>query len=94
MSFTPRPYSGRHRRISRREDRHIIRHARVELTASLAAVRTLAAASLRAHVSSRTIARRQAEGHLVSRGPLRVLLMIPTHRCLRLEWYAHDRIGL
>lgn len=85
-SFTRRPGSGRPRQTSRREDRHIIRHARVEPTASLAAIQTQAAPSLRAPVSSRTIARRLAEGHLVSRRPLRVLPMTPTHRRLRLEW--------
>ena len=47
-SFTRRPGSGQ---TSRREDRHIIRNARVEPTASLAAIQTQAAASLRAPVS-------------------------------------------
>ncbi|GFW15353.1 uncharacterized protein TNCV_3740571 [Trichonephila clavipes] len=37
-------------------------------------------------VSSRTIRRRLAEGHLGSRRPLRVLSLMPTHRRLRLEW--------
>ncbi|GFW57039.1 transposable element Tcb2 transposase [Trichonephila clavipes] len=37
-------------------------------------------------VSSRTIPRRLAEGHLGSLSPLRVLPLVPTHRCLRLEW--------
>ncbi|GFW14931.1 transposable element Tcb2 transposase [Trichonephila clavipes] len=40
----------------------------------------------RAPVSSRTIRRCRAEGHLESRHPLRVLLLTPTHRRLRLEW--------
>ncbi|GFW18377.1 transposable element Tcb2 transposase [Trichonephila clavipes] len=40
----------------------------------------------RATVSSRTIRRRLAEGHLGSRCPLRVLPLTPTHRRLRLEW--------
>ncbi|GFV25791.1 transposable element Tcb2 transposase [Trichonephila clavipes] len=62
-SFTRRP--GRPRQTSRREDRHIIRQARVERTASLATVQTQAAPSIQAPVSSRTIARRLAEGHLV-----------------------------
>ncbi|GFW92601.1 hypothetical protein TNCV_519181 [Trichonephila clavipes] len=75
-----------------RLDRYIIRDARVEQTASLAAIQIQAAPSLRAPASSRTIARRLAEGRLVSRCPLRVLLMIPTHRYLHLEW--HDGIGL
>ncbi|GFV37360.1 transposable element Tcb2 transposase [Trichonephila clavipes] len=37
-------------------------------------------------VSSRTIERGLAEGHLGSRFPLRVLPLTPTHRRLRLEW--------
>ncbi|GFU52347.1 transposable element Tcb1 transposase [Trichonephila clavipes] len=42
--------------------------------------------SLEAPVSSRTIRRRLAKGHLGSRCPLRVLPLAPTHRRLRLEW--------
>ncbi|GFY26067.1 transposable element Tcb2 transposase [Trichonephila clavipes] len=42
--------------------------------------------SLGTPVSSRTIRRRLAEGHLGSRRPLRVLPLTPTHRRLRLEW--------
>ncbi|GFY18304.1 transposable element Tcb1 transposase [Trichonephila clavipes] len=48
------------------------------------------APSLGAPVSSRTIPTRLAEGHLGSRRPLRVLLLTPTHRHLRLEW-CHAR---
>ncbi|GFX20109.1 transposable element Tcb2 transposase [Trichonephila clavipes] len=44
------------------------------------------APSLGAPVSSRTIRRCLAEGHVVSRRPLRVLPLTPTHRRLRLEW--------
>ncbi|GFW43148.1 transposable element Tcb2 transposase [Trichonephila clavipes] len=40
----------------------------------------------RGPVSSRTIRRRLAEGHLGSRCPLRVLPLTPTHRRFRLEW--------
>ncbi|GFT56688.1 transposable element Tcb2 transposase [Trichonephila clavipes] len=86
MSFTRRPGSECPRKTSRREYCHIIRHAHVEPTVTLAAVQTQSAPSLRAPVSSRTIVRRLAEGDLVSRRPLRVLAMTPTHRCLRLEW--------
>ncbi|GFV73987.1 transposable element Tcb2 transposase [Trichonephila clavipes] len=60
ISFTRRPGSGRIRQTSRREDRHIVRNARVQPTASSAHV----APSLGALVSSRTIRRRLAEGHL------------------------------
>ncbi|GFX48406.1 uncharacterized protein TNCV_4614021 [Trichonephila clavipes] len=38
MSFTRRPGSGRPRQTSRREDRHILRNARVQPTASPAAI--------------------------------------------------------
>ncbi|GFY35123.1 transposable element Tcb2 transposase [Trichonephila clavipes] len=86
MSFTRIPGSGRHQQISRREDHHIVRNARVQPTASSAAIQTQVAPSLGTPVSSRTIRRHLAEGHLGSRRPLRVLLLTPTHRRLRLEW--------
>ncbi|GFW22074.1 transposable element Tcb2 transposase [Trichonephila clavipes] len=54
---------------------------------SLAAIQAQVAPSLGAPVSSRTIRRRLAEGHL---GPLRVLPLTPTRRHLRLEW-CHAR---
>ncbi|GFV49454.1 transposable element Tcb1 transposase [Trichonephila clavipes] len=47
MSFTRRPGSGHPRQTSCREDHHIIRHARVELITSLAAVQSQAAPSPR-----------------------------------------------
>ncbi|GFS72228.1 uncharacterized protein TNCV_2442641 [Trichonephila clavipes] len=67
MSFTRRPDSGRPRQNSRREDRHIVRNTRAHLTASSAAIQAQAVPSLGASVSSRTIRRRLAEGHLGSR---------------------------
>ncbi|GFX03118.1 transposable element Tcb2 transposase [Trichonephila clavipes] len=79
--------SGRPRQTSRREDRHMVRNARVQSTASSAAFQAQVAPSLGSHVSSRTIRRRLAEGHLGSWRPLCVLPLTPTHRCLRLEWY-------
>ncbi|GFV65470.1 transposable element Tcb2 transposase [Trichonephila clavipes] len=48
--------------------------------------RYIVAPSLGAPVSSRTIRRRLAEGHLGSRRPLRVLPLTSTHQHLRLEW--------
>ncbi|GFW30715.1 uncharacterized protein TNCV_4088351 [Trichonephila clavipes] len=51
-SFTRGPGSERPRQISRREDHHIIQHARVEPTASSAAVQTHVAPSQWAFVSS------------------------------------------
>ncbi|GFX70843.1 transposable element Tcb2 transposase [Trichonephila clavipes] len=90
MPFTRRPGSGHPRQTSRREDRHIVRNARVQPTASLAVIQAQVALSLGISVTSRTIRRRLAEGHLGSRCPLRVLSLTPTHRRLRLEW-CHER---
>ncbi|GFS87823.1 transposable element Tcb2 transposase [Trichonephila clavipes] len=85
-SFTRRPGSGRPRHTSRREDRPIVRNSRVQPTASSATIQAHIILSIGTIVSSRTIRRCLAEGHLVSRCPLRVLPLMPTHRCLRLEW--------
>ncbi|GFW13574.1 HTH_Tnp_Tc3_2 domain-containing protein [Trichonephila clavipes] len=87
MTFTRRPGSGRPRQTSRREDHHIVRNARVQPLASSVTIQTQVAPSLVAPVSSQTIRRRLAEGHLGSRRSLRVLPLTPTHRRLRLEWY-------
>ncbi|GFX45266.1 transposable element Tcb2 transposase [Trichonephila clavipes] len=38
MSFTRKPGSGRPRQTSRREDRHIVRNTRVQLTTSSTAI--------------------------------------------------------
>ncbi|GFX66740.1 transposable element Tcb2 transposase [Trichonephila clavipes] len=70
---------------SRREDHHIVRNACVQPTASLATIQAQVAPSLGAPVSSRTIRRCLAEGHLGSRHPSRVLPFKTTHRRLRLE---------
>ncbi|GFY01220.1 transposable element Tcb2 transposase [Trichonephila clavipes] len=77
---------GHPRQTSRREDHHIVRNARMQTTTSSAAIQAQVAPSLGAPVSSRTIRRRLAEGHLGSRRPLSVLPLTPTHRRLRLEW--------
>ncbi|GFY15639.1 transposable element Tcb2 transposase [Trichonephila clavipes] len=87
ISFTRRPSSGHPRQTSRREDHHIVRNAHVQPTASSATLQAQVAPSLGAPVSSRTIRRRVAEGHLGSLRPLCVLTLTPTHRRLRLEWY-------
>ncbi|GFV49332.1 HTH_Tnp_Tc3_2 domain-containing protein [Trichonephila clavipes] len=94
MSFTRRPGSERPRQRSRLEDRHIVRNARVQPTASSAAIHALIAPSLRAPVSSQTIRKHLAEGHLRSRHPLRVMPFTPTHQCLRLEWCRARGTGL
>ncbi|GFV98493.1 transposable element Tcb2 transposase [Trichonephila clavipes] len=87
MSFTRRQGSRRLRQTSCREDRHIVRNARVQPTASVAAIQAQIAPSLGAPVFSRTIRRRLAKGHLESRRPLRVLFLMLTHQRLFLEWY-------
>ncbi|GFW10990.1 transposable element Tcb2 transposase [Trichonephila clavipes] len=86
MSFTRRPGSGCPRQTSRREDRYIVINARVQPTASSAAIQAQVAPSLGAPVSSRSIRRRLAEGHLGSWRSLRVLPKTPTHRRPCLEW--------
>ncbi|GFT62300.1 transposable element Tcb2 transposase [Trichonephila clavipes] len=77
MSFTLRPGSGRPRQTSRREGQHIIINARVQLTASMAAIQAQVAPSLGTPVSSQTIRRRLAEGHLEPRRSLHVLPLTP-----------------
>ncbi|GFX61366.1 HTH_Tnp_Tc3_2 domain-containing protein [Trichonephila clavipes] len=67
----------RPRQTSRQEDRHIVRNAHVQPTASSAAIQAQVVPSLGAPVSSRTIRRHLAEGHLGSRCPLRVLFLTP-----------------
>ncbi|GFX77978.1 transposable element Tcb2 transposase [Trichonephila clavipes] len=86
MSCTQRPGSGCPRQTSRRKDHHIVRNARVQPTASSAAIQAQVAPLLGAPVSFQTIRRRLGEGHFGSRRALRVLPLTPTHRCLRLEW--------
>ncbi|GFV56740.1 transposable element Tcb2 transposase [Trichonephila clavipes] len=66
MSFTRRPGSGRPRQTSRREGRHIVRNTPVQPTALSAVFQAQVALSLGTPVSSRTIRRRMAEGHLRS----------------------------
>ncbi|GFW56388.1 uncharacterized protein TNCV_2088951 [Trichonephila clavipes] len=77
MSLTQRPGSGCPRQASRRE-RHI-RNAHIQATASSAAIPAQVAPSLGAPVSSQTIRRGLAEGHLGLQRPLCVLSLTPTH---------------
>ncbi|GFX03765.1 transposable element Tcb2 transposase [Trichonephila clavipes] len=89
MSFTRRPGSGRPRQTSRRKDRHIVRNARVQPSASSATIQAQVASSLGTPVSSRTIRMRLVDGHLGSwhpLDPLGVLPLMPNNRFLRLEW--------
>ncbi|GFV74550.1 transposable element Tcb2 transposase [Trichonephila clavipes] len=71
---------------SARRVSHQLGHSDCVPTASSAAIQVQVAPSLGGPVSSRTIRRCLAEGHLGSRRPLRVLLLTSTHRRLRLEW--------
>ncbi|GFU87665.1 transposable element Tcb2 transposase [Trichonephila clavipes] len=66
MSFTRRPGSGRPRQTSRREDRHIVKNARVRPTTSSAAIDAQVAPSVGTPVSSRAMRSSLAEGHLGS----------------------------
>ncbi|GFY06567.1 transposable element Tcb2 transposase [Trichonephila clavipes] len=90
MSFTQRPGSGRPRQTSLREDHHILRKARVQPTVSSAAIQAQVAPSVGTRVSSQTIRRRLAEGHLGSRHPLCMLPLTPNHRRLCLECSDDD----
>ncbi|GFW81073.1 HTH_Tnp_Tc3_2 domain-containing protein [Trichonephila clavipes] len=67
MSFTRKPGSERSRQTSRREDRRIVRNARVQPTTSSAVIQAQVALSLGVPVSSRTIRRHLVEGQLGSR---------------------------
>ncbi|GFW34778.1 HTH_Tnp_Tc3_2 domain-containing protein [Trichonephila clavipes] len=77
--------AGRSQQTSRPEDRHIVRNARVQPTASSAAIQAQVLPSLWAPVSSRTTRVRLTEGHFGSRRPLRALPFTPTHLHLRLD---------
>ncbi|GFY24363.1 transposable element Tcb2 transposase [Trichonephila clavipes] len=90
MSFTRSSGLGCPRQTSRREDRHIIRNTRVQLTASSATIQAQVAPAVGHPVSSRTIRRRLAEGHLGSRCPLRVLPLTPTQCRARGNWTAAE----
>ncbi|GFT32840.1 HTH_Tnp_Tc3_2 domain-containing protein [Trichonephila clavipes] len=86
MSFTQRPGSESPRQYSRREDRHIVRKACVQPTASSGCLPGIVSTFTRVLVSHRNIRRCLAAGHLGSRCPLRVLPLTPTSRRLRFEW--------
>ncbi|GFS50089.1 transposable element Tcb2 transposase [Trichonephila clavipes] len=93
-SFSVEYKTGCSRETSRRKDRHIVRNARVQPTASLAAIQTQVTPSLETLVSSRTIRRRLAEGHLGTRCPLRVLPLMPPIDASAWSSTAHEETGL
>ncbi|GFT86616.1 transposable element Tcb2 transposase [Trichonephila clavipes] len=76
--LTRRPGSGCPQQISHREDQHTVRNACVQQTASFAAIQAQVASSLGVPVSSRTIRRCLAEGHLGSQRPLHELPLKPS----------------
>ncbi|GFX98078.1 transposable element Tcb2 transposase [Trichonephila clavipes] len=78
MLFTRRPSARHSRQTSRREDRYIVRNARVQPTASSAADQAHLALSLEAPVSSRTVRRCLVDGHFRSGLSLRVLPLTTT----------------
>ncbi|GFX66933.1 HTH_Tnp_Tc3_2 domain-containing protein [Trichonephila clavipes] len=65
-----KPGSGSARQTSRREDRHIVRNARVQTTDSSTAIQAQVAPSLGVPMSSRTIRRRLAEGTFAIAAPI------------------------
>ncbi|GFV34149.1 transposable element Tcb2 transposase [Trichonephila clavipes] len=77
ISFTLRPGSGCPRQTNPRENRYIVRNARVQPTVSSAAIQGQGP-SLGAPVSSATTRRHLAEGHVGSRCPLSVLPSTPS----------------
>lgn len=90
-THTRRPGSGRPRQTTSRQDRLILRQARILPTSSVSTIQRQVAPSLQVPVSASTISRRLAEGHLVSRRPLRVLPLTPTHCRVRLQWCRSRR---
>ncbi|GFW74252.1 HTH_Tnp_Tc3_2 domain-containing protein [Trichonephila clavipes] len=78
---------------ARRAARQLVRSDCVP-TASSSAIQAQGAPSLGAPVSSRTIRRRLAEGHLGSWSPLCVLSLTPTHQRLFLKWCHARETGL
>ncbi|GFV58677.1 transposable element Tcb2 transposase [Trichonephila clavipes] len=70
-----------------KKDHQIVRKARIQPTVSSATIQAQVAPSLGVPVSSRTMRKRLAEGHLGSWRPLRVLPLTHTHRRLLLEWF-------
>ncbi|GFU50872.1 transposable element Tcb2 transposase [Trichonephila clavipes] len=94
MSFTRRPGSRRPRQTSCRKDRHIVRNACVQPTASSPAIQTKVVPSLGAPVSSQTIRRLLDEEHLGSLSPLRVLPLTPPHSASVWSGAAHEETGL
>ncbi|GFS91026.1 transposable element Tc1 transposase [Trichonephila clavipes] len=74
--------SGATRKITRREDRRIVRQALVDPTVTRSTIR----ADVGAAIVPRTVSRHIAEANLKSKCPFRALPFTPEHRQLRLQW--------
>ncbi|GFX66569.1 transposable element Tc1 transposase [Trichonephila clavipes] len=73
--------SGATRKITRREDRRIVRQALVDPTVTRSTIR----ADVGVAIVQKIISRHLAEANLKSKGPFRALLLTPEHRQLRLQ---------
>ncbi|GFT42134.1 transposable element Tc1 transposase [Trichonephila clavipes] len=74
--------SGANRKITRREDRRIVRQALVDTTVTRSTIR----ADVGVAFIPQTISRHLAEENLKSKRPFRALPLTPEHRQLRLQW--------
>ncbi|GFY16516.1 transposable element Tc1 transposase [Trichonephila clavipes] len=74
--------SGATRKTTRREDRRIVRQARVDPTVTRSTIR----ADVGVAIVPQTISRHHAEANLKSKRPFRALPLTPEHRQLRLQW--------
>ena len=83
--------SGRPPRTTGRENRRIVRHARITPTATIANIQRAVVPSLQHPVSASTLGRRLHNAGLHARRPLRRLPLTPIQRRHRLQW-CRDRL--
>ncbi|GFW49277.1 transposable element Tc1 transposase [Trichonephila clavipes] len=74
--------SGATRKITRRDDRRIVRKALVDPTVTRSTIR----ADVGVAIVPQTISKHLAEANLKSKRPFRALPLTPEHRQLRLQW--------
>ncbi|GFW32799.1 HTH_Tnp_Tc3_2 domain-containing protein [Trichonephila clavipes] len=74
--------SGASRKITRREDRRIVRQALVDPTSTNSTIR----ADVGVAIAPQTVFKHLAEANLKSKCPYRALSLTPEHRQLRLQW--------
>ncbi|GFV94877.1 transposable element Tcb1 transposase [Trichonephila clavipes] len=82
-THTRKTGSGANRKITRREDRRIMRQALVDPTV----IRSTIRADVCVAIVPQTISRHLAEANLQFKRPFRALPLTPEHRQLRLQWY-------